>query len=233
MTTCALSCIIPAYNEAPRISAVLAAVLDHPLIGEVVVVDDGSSDGTAEVAETAGQGHAKLRVLRQPENGGKTRAVARGIAEARGVHVLLLDSDLIGLGEGHLSALAAPVLEGRADAAMSLRRNAPLLWRAIGIDYISGERVMPRAVLAAQMEALHALPRFGLEVFMNRLWIEAGLRVAVVRWPEVESPWKHDKRGGWIAGLRADAAMMGDIFRTVRPDEALRQVLELRGLRVS
>ncbi|WP_226624582.1 glycosyltransferase family 2 protein [Alloyangia pacifica] len=233
MTTCALSCIIPAFNEAPRIAAVLAAVLDHPLIGEVVVVDDGSSDGTAEVAEAAGQGHGKLRVLRQPRNGGKTRAVARGISEARGTHVLLLDSDLIGLGEGHLSALAGPVLEGRADAAMSLRRNAPLLWRAIGIDYISGERVMPRAVLAAQLDALHTLPRFGLEVFMNRLWIDAGLRVAVVRWPEVESPWKHDKRGGWIEGLRADLSMMGDIFRTVPPSETLRQVLTLRARRIT
>ena len=67
--TYALSCIIPAYNEAPRIAAVLAVVLDHPLIGEVLVVDDGSSDGTAEVAEAAGQGHAKLRVLRQSQNG--------------------------------------------------------------------------------------------------------------------------------------------------------------------
>lgn len=233
MTACTLSCIIPAYNEAPRIGAVLAAVLDHPLIGEVVVVDDGSSDGTAEVAEAEGRGHAKLRVLRQPRNGGKTRAVARGIAEARGAHVLLLDSDLIGLDAGHLTALAGPVLDGSADAAMSLRRNAPLLWRAIGIDYISGERVMPRSVLAAQMDALQALPRFGLEVFMNSLWIEAGLRVAVVRWPEVESPWKHDKRGGWIAGLRADLAMMGDIFRTVPPSETLRQVLTLRARRVS
>ncbi|MBE9636618.1 glycosyltransferase [Salipiger mangrovisoli] len=232
MTACRLSCIIPAYNEAPRIAAVLGAVLDHPLIDEVVVVDDGSGDGTAEVAEAAGQGHSRLRVLRQPDNGGKTRAVARGIAEARGTHVLLLDSDLIGLDAGQISALAAPVLEGRAGAAISLRRNAPLLWRMIGIDYISGERVMPRDVLAAQVETLLALPRFGLEVFMNRLWIEAGLRVAVVRWPGVESPWKHDKRGGRIAGLRADLAMMGDIFRTVPPAETIRQVLALRAARV-
>lgn len=233
VASCGLSCIIPAYNEAPRIGAVLAAVLEHPLIDEVVVVDDGSSDGTAEVAEAAGQGHARLRVLRQPQNAGKTRAVARGIAEARGGHVLLLDSDLIGLDAGQISALAEPVLSGRAGAAISLRRNAPLLWRLIGIDYISGERVMPRAVLAAQLDALQALPRFGLEVFMNRLWIEAGLRVAVVRWPEVESPWKHDKRGGRIAGLRADLAMMGDIFRTVPPLETVRQVLALRARRVS
>ncbi|MBY6002862.1 glycosyltransferase family 2 protein [Salipiger bermudensis] len=227
-----ISCIIPAYNEAPRIGAVLDAVLGHPLIDEVIVIDDGSSDGTAEAAEAHGGGAPGLRVVRQPRNGGKTRAVTRGIAEARGSHVLLLDSDLLGLGPEHLSALISPVLEQRAEATISLRRNAPLIWRLIGIDYISGERVMPRRLLADQTEALLNLPRFGLEVFINRLWLAEGLHIAIVRWPEVESPYKHAKRGGWIDGLRADIAMLGDIFRTVPPSETMRQVVALRARRV-
>lgn len=171
-------------------------------------------------------------MVRQPRNGGKTRAVTRGIAEARGSHILLLDSDLVGLGPEHLGALISPVLERRAEATISLRRNAPLIWRLIGIDYISGERVMPRRLLADQTEALLNLPRFGLEVFINRLWLAEGLHIAIVRWPEVESPYKHAKRGGWIDGLRADIAMLGDIFRTVPPVETLRQVVALRGRRV-
>ena len=77
-----LSCIVPAYNEAPRIAAVLKAALATPEIDEVIMVDDGSSDGTAEVAEALAEA-TKLRVIRQPENAGKTRAVARGVAEAR------------------------------------------------------------------------------------------------------------------------------------------------------
>ena len=227
-----LSCIIPAYNEAPRIGAVLDAVLDHPLIDEIVVVDDGSSDDTAARAEAAARRAPRLRVIRQGRNGGKTRAVTRGITEATGSHVLLLDSDLLGLHCDELTALIAPVLDGRADASLSLRGNAPLVWRGLGIDYISGERVMRRDLLASRADELLSLPKFGLEVFINKLWIAQGLHIAVVRWPGVESPMKHEKCGGWIDGLKADAAMLGDIFHTVTPIETLRQVLSLRARRV-
>ena len=66
------------------------------------------------------------------------------------------------------------------------------------------------------MAALQALPRFGFEVFLNRLLIAQKLRVAIVAWPKVASPSKARKRGFW-AGLRADMAMMADIFHTISP----------------
>ncbi|TMV92638.1 glycosyltransferase family 2 protein [Thioclava sp. BHET1] len=228
----AFSCIIPAYNEGPRIAAVLECVLRQEELSEVIVVDDGSRDDTAAIAESYRAAHPRLRVLRQSVNAGKTAAVARGIAEAQGAHLVFLDSDLLGLTPEALGALLAPVAAGRADVSLSLRRNAPRLWHAIGLDYISGERVLPRAMLADRLEELHRLPQFGLEVFMNRIWIAEQARIAVVPWPEVDSPMKHDKLGTWREGLRADARMMGDIFRTIGPVQALRQICRMRGLRV-
>ncbi len=224
-----LSCVIPAYDEAPRIAAVLAAVVGHPGIDEVIVVDDGSTDGTAEiVAETFGA-VAGVRLIRLPRNRGKSWAVAEGIAAATRDLVVLIDSDLLGLGPDALDALIAPVRAGRADAAISLRGNAPWPWRLIGLDYISGERVLPRALMGPP-ESLRRLPRFGLELHLNRRLIAAGLRLAVVRWPEVASPWKSAKRGRW-AGLRADMRMLSDMFRTVPPHQALAQILAMRRLR--
>lgn len=221
-----LSCVIPAYNEAPRIGAVLRSVRGHPLIDEAVVVDDGSSDGTAEAA--AAVGGARIIVL--PRNRGKSAAVAEGVKAAQGDLLLLLDSDLLGLTPEHLTALIEPVLSGRAEASISLRRNAPALWRAIGLDYISGERTAPRRLLPSP-EEMAALPRFGLEAATNARWIAARARIAVVRWPAVESPFKHAKRG-WREGLRGDLGMMRDVFATAPPHRAAAQIWRMRRLAV-
>jgi glycosyltransferase involved in cell wall biosynthesis len=222
-----VTCIVPAYNEAARIGAVLTVATAHPALTEVIVVDDGSQDGTAEVAAAT----PGVRLIRMERNGGKTRAVARGVAEARGRFLLLLDSDLQGLTLAALSALLAPVLAGQAQAAISLRGNAPWPWRALGVDYISGERVIPRDLLAGQEQALTALPKFGLEVHMNRQILAQRLDVAIVPWPGVRSPLKSEKQG-LLPGLRADARMLADIFRTIPLHEAARQIHQLRRARV-
>jgi len=220
-----LSCVIPAYNEAPRIAAVLASVVGHPLIDEVIVVDDGSSDGTADAAEAI----EGIRLIRLPENRGKSWAVSVGIEAASHPLILFLDSDLLGLGEGALEALIAPVRDGHADVSISLRGNSPWPWRAIGLDYISGERVMPKALIG-ETAALRALPRFGLEVYLNRRWIGSRQRIAVVRWPQVASPWKGAKRGRW-EGVKADVSMLADMFRTIPLHAAAGQIWAMRRLR--
>lgn len=215
------TCLIPAYNEAARIGAVLDAVVGHPLLSEVIVVDDGSSDGTGEAAAARG-----ARTLRTAGNLGKTRALAVGLAAARTSHLALIDADLVGLTPQAVAALVEPVRAGAVDATISLRGNAPRTWRLIGVDYISGERVLPAALLRGWEAELADLPRFGFEVFLNERLISTGSRVGIVPWPGVASPSKASKRG-LAAGLRADAGMIRDILRTVGPRRCLRQILAL------
>ncbi|MDK3018424.1 glycosyltransferase family 2 protein [Pseudodonghicola flavimaris] len=231
MTLPRLSCILPAYNEAPRLGRVLDVTLAAPQIDEVIVIDDGSTDETAAIATARTRDCPRLRVIRQPRNGGKTRAVAEGLRTARGTFVMFLDSDLTGLTPAHLSQLSQPVLSGAAGASLSLRGNAPALWQHLGLDYISGERVMPRALMMRELAALDRLPRFGLEVFMNRLWLEADLAIAVVPWPDVASPMKFEKYGP-LAGVKADVGMIRDIFTTIGAWTALQQIRGLRRHRI-
>jgi dolichyl-phosphate beta-glucosyltransferase len=92
-----LSVVIPAYNEALRLPRYLPDVVGYcegraePC--EVLVVDDGSKDSTADYVEQAGRQHAFVRLVRQPRNMGKGEAVRRGVAEAAGRYILFADAD--------------------------------------------------------------------------------------------------------------------------------------------
>lgn len=222
MSVPSFTCLIPAYNEAARIGGVLEAAVGHPLIDKVVVIDDGSSDGTGDVARAGG-----AELIRTPANLGKTDALVFGLRKVTTSHVILLDADLTGLSAAAVTALINPVRSGSAYASVSLRGNAPWTWRQIGIDYISGERVFPLSLVDGCLDRLVALPRFGFEVFLNRLLIEVGRPVAIVAWPAVRSPSKAIKRGRW-AGAKADAAMLADIVRTIGPLGFVTQIQRLR-----
>lgn len=221
-----VTCIIPAWNEAARLPAVLGAVLGHPWVDEVLVVDDGSTDKTAEVAHSLG-----ARVLTLVQNGGKSAAVAAGLREARGRIVLLLDADLHGLTGRHVSDLLMPLRTGLADATISLRANAPRPWRLIGIDYISGERAMFIDGIRPHLSEVAGLRGFGLEVFLNRLWLHKRHRIAVVPLVGVASPSKMQKRG-WLRGVEDDMRMLRDIFRTIGVTRILHQITGLRSARI-
>lgn len=94
-----LSIIIPAYNEEGSIGALLERVLqvNTKAVGmdrEILVVNDGSKDGTAAVAEGVAARHEQVRVFTQVPNQGKGRSVQRGIAESKGDYILIQDADL-------------------------------------------------------------------------------------------------------------------------------------------
>ena len=152
-----ISCVIPAYNEAARIGHVLDLALSCPLIDEVIVVNDGSSDNTEKVIRS----FSGARIISFEKNGGKSRAVQSGISAAEGEYIMLLDADLIGLTAEDLTALIRPILDGEADMSISLRKGTAPLWYLLGIDYLSGERIFPRNLLdKASLEAFALLPAF-------------------------------------------------------------------------
>ncbi len=90
--------VVPAFNEAPNIPHLIpelrAAFEEFGLEGEVLLVDDGSTDGTAALAEAEGKGWEALRVLRHRVNQGKTEALLTGAAATRRTHLVLFDADL-------------------------------------------------------------------------------------------------------------------------------------------
>lgn len=215
-----ITCLIPAYNEGARISGVLRSVAGHPMLHEIIVIDGNSTDNTREVVA----GFPGVSIFQQ-EGRGKSKAIYEGIKRASGDFVFLLDSDLIGVTKDNIADLLEPVLSNKCDVSINLCRNAPLPWRLIGLDYITGERVLPRSLLMPELEDIFALPGYGLEVFLNKLIIKNKLRLAVVPWPNVTSPYKF-RKNGW-AGLKDDIKMLWQIFQTISIFQSVYQIVQL------
>ncbi len=204
----------------------LAVASAHPLLSEVIVVDDGSTDGTAEVVKR----FPSVRLIICETNRGKSAAMATGVAAAQNELLMLLDADLRGLAAEHITMLAAPVLSGTAEVSMSLRQNSLLLFRAIGIDFVSGERVVRKELLSEVLKEIHGLPRFGIEVFMNHRIIARRLPVAVSHWSHVTQARKTEKLGYW-KGIRAEWRMISDLLKVTYPLALISQTFRLLALR--
>ena len=104
-----VSVIIPVLNESARVASVVRFALRNPLVGEVIVVDDGSIDGTPELAEAAGARVITSTLL------GKGASMEDGLLAAKHDTLLYLDGDLAGLSEDLIEQMTRPVLKGDAD----------------------------------------------------------------------------------------------------------------------
>ncbi len=124
-----LSVVIPAYNEEKVIGTTISKVasyLESRGENELIVVDDGSRDGTAEVIKGMMRKHPCLRLVQYGRNGGKGRAVKEGVLHSRGEFVLYTDADLVYPIEGAEPFMAA--LEGDAEVAIGCRSHPDTLF---------------------------------------------------------------------------------------------------------
>ena len=98
MRAALLSVLVPLYNEeefiGPLLERVLAAPLPDGMGREIVVVDDGSTDGSAEVAERMAAAHPEIRVVRHTRNRGKGAAIRTAVEQPRGDIAIIQDADL-------------------------------------------------------------------------------------------------------------------------------------------
>ena len=135
MTQPQLSVIIPVYNERYTVRELLRRVVAVDVSKEIVVVDDGSTDGTTEILKSLAERYPDVRLFQQPRNQGKGAAIRRGIHEAKGEFLVIQDADLE-YDPAEYPVLLKPLLSGEADVVYGSRfvaghRRIHLFWHAV------------------------------------------------------------------------------------------------------
>lgn len=226
-----ISIVIPAYNEEVRIGMTLVRTLEylrarHPS-SEVLVVDDGSRDGTVNVVEEIAQTDPSVRVLRQPQNRGKGAAVRRGVMEARGKVVLFMDADLATPVEEldtllvYLHRGYRVVIGSRGLAESDIRQRQPpgrelmgrvfnLLVRSVLLggfkDTQCGFKLFDRDA-ARELFTRQKLDGFAFDVEVLLIAKELGYRIA-----EVPVVWYHAPNSK-VSPIADSSRMLGDLLR--------------------
>jgi glycosyltransferase involved in cell wall biosynthesis len=192
--------IIPAYNEASAIAAVVEGVRD--LVAEIIVVDDGSTDETAARARAAG-----AHVIEQPHNLGKGAAVREGLAHVLAgdfTHVLLLDGDM-----QHLPCEAARLIE----AAARTGADAVLGERQFSRDDMPASRYHTNRIGSWALSSFVGVPirdtQCGFRVFAVKILRDLPLKATSFD-IETEMLIKVRRRGGRVIGVPVTAVYAGE-----------------------
>lgn len=115
-----LSVIIPVYNEPSTLAETVHKVLAVPYLLEIIIVDDGSTDQTKEVAQKLAESHAQVRLTRHDRNAGKTAALKTGLSLTTGDIVIIQDADLE-YDPVDIAQVITPILDGHADVVYGSR----------------------------------------------------------------------------------------------------------------
>lgn len=219
-----VAAIVPCKDESHRLAATLEGLRRIPGIGPIVVVDDGSSDDTAEIAQAEG-----ATVRQHPHNAGKAAALTTGLLALRehgwaDLPVLFVDGDLRE-SAAELAVLVAPVRSGAADMTIATlpaqitsgggrglvvnlaRTGIKRLTGRVMVQPLSGMRCLNEQAVAA---ALPLAPGWGVEVGLTADVLGAGLRVQ-----EVPCALQHRVSGNDWRGQLHRAAQYRDVLRAL------------------
>jgi glycosyltransferase involved in cell wall biosynthesis len=223
MTLAKLSVLMPVYNEESTIKTIVDRVLAAPIDLEIelICVDDGSTDRSPDLLDELASSDQRVRVIKQPRNMGKGRAIRTAIETATGDLAIVQDADLE-YDPADYARVLAPLIEGKADAvfgsrfASSQERRVLYFWHSLGnrlLTTLSNMMTdlnltdMETCYKAARLDLLKDLrltsDRFGFEPEITARLARAGARIYEVPINYHGRTYEEGKHITWRDGFQA------------------------------
>lgn len=215
-----ISVIIPVYNEESTITEIVSRVQAVDLETEIIIVDDGSTDGTSAHLETVDSTFENISILRHEKNCGKGAALRTALAEATGEVIIIQDADLE-YDPRDYGTLLVPILDGRADVVYGSRflggpQRVLFFWHYVGnklitllcdafsnlnlSDMETGYKVFKKEVIE---DITLKSNRFGFEPEFTMKIAKRGFRIYEVPISYSGRTYEEGKKIGWYDGLAA------------------------------
>jgi GT2 family glycosyltransferase len=218
-----LSVVIPVYNEVRWVAEILRRVDASDRLGcelEMIVVDDGSTDGTSTLLETLRGQHPTMKLIQQERNSGKGAALRRGFQEATGHIILVQDADLE-YDPGDYPVLLRPILDGLADVVYGSRflggpHRVLYYWHSVGNFFLTHASNALTNLNLTDMETCYKVfrreiletitveqDRFGFEPEITAKVSRRGARVFEVPISYAGRTYEEGKKIDWKDGVHA------------------------------
>jgi len=210
---------MPCYNEVTTVAECVKAVLESPWVGELIIVDDGSTDGTRDILDSMTD--SRVKVALHAENQGKGAALKTGFSSATFPFVIVQDADLE-YDPSDFGKIVAPLVAGKADVVYGSRfaggeaHRVVYFWHMMGNKFLTLMSNMFTNLNLTDMETCYKCFRReiiqSIDLKENRFGIEPELtgKVAAGRWRVYEVGIAYDgrtyeegKKIGWKDGVRA------------------------------
>ncbi len=187
-----VTAIIAAYNEEPTLGPIVRLLVGSGVFKDVIVVTDGSTDRSPEVAREAGASLVLHHAMKQ----GKGHALKRATDRATSPYIYFFDADLYGLKLEHIPLLLEPVIQGKVDMMIGLHdRGRILSWLMQYLPLIGGERVLPKKAFDALPEKY--LEGYRIEISLNQYCLAHGMTIGTRVLKGVRIRRKMQKFGLW------------------------------------